>query len=109
MKSFEVCTILFFLGAVIFPGICAEAAPENSSSIASLSTATTINPHADLVSFVDNAVAYARANGKEKAINEFNNNKSAEFIKGERHIFANDFMVSPWLTPIGQILWARIS
>jgi polar amino acid transport system substrate-binding protein len=48
-------------------------------------------PHADLVAFVDNAVAYAKTNGREMAIKEFNNNKSAEFIKGDRYIFACDF------------------
>ena len=58
-------------------------------------------PHADLVAFVDNAVAYAKTNGREKAIKEFNNNKSAEFIKGDRYIFACDFngvvLASPYL------------
>ena len=91
MKLFEICAIVFFLGAVISPGICTEAASENNSSIGSVSTASTGMPHADLVTFVDDAVAYAKANGKEKAIEEFNNNKSAEFINGDRYIFSEDF------------------
>ena len=91
MKLLNVCAILFFLGGVIFPGICAEAAPGNSSSIASVSAASVGIPHADLVAFVDNALTYAKTNGKDKAIKEFNNNKSAEFIKGERYVFAYDF------------------
>jgi polar amino acid transport system substrate-binding protein len=52
------------------------------------SASATANPNADLVAFVDSAVAYAKANGKDKAIAEFNNNKSTEFIKGELYIFA---------------------
>jgi len=91
MKLLNIFVILFFLGVVISPGICAKAAPGNNNSIASVSVASTDISHADLIAFVDNAVAYARANGKETAIKEFNNNKSAEFIKGERYIFAEDF------------------
>ena len=91
MKLYEMCAILFLLGGVIFSGICAEAAPGNNSSIASVSAASTGMAHADLVAYIDNAVAYAKTNGKEIAIKEFNNNKSAEFIKGERYVFAYDF------------------
>jgi len=91
MKLLKVCAILFFLGVVIFPGICVEVTPGNNSSIASVSAASTGIPNADLIAFVDNAVAYAKTNGKEMAIKEFNNNKSAEFIKGERYVFADDF------------------
>jgi signal transduction histidine kinase len=91
MKLLKVCAILFFLGVVIFPGIYAEAVPGNSSSIASVSAASTGISHADLVAFVDNALAYAKTNGKDTAIKEFNNNKSTKFIKGELYIFAYDF------------------
>lgn len=91
MEALRVYAILFLLGAVISPGICAAAASGNNSSNASIAAASAGTSHADLIAFVDNAVAYAKANGKEMAIKEFNNNKSTQFIKGELYIFAVDF------------------
>jgi signal transduction histidine kinase len=91
MELFKVSAILFLLGAIVFPGICAAAAPGGTSSNVSISAASTSTSQTDLVAFVDNAVAYAKANGKDKAIKEFNNNKSTEFIKGELYVFALDF------------------
>jgi cytochrome c len=91
MKYFKICTILFLLGAIVSPGICAAATPGNNSANASISAASTGMPVADFIAFVDNAVAYAKANGKDKAIKEFNDNKSTKFIKGELYIFAYDF------------------
>ncbi len=38
---------------------------------------------------VEKAAAYVQANGKEKAVNEFNNPKG-EFVKGDLYIFAWD-------------------
>jgi hypothetical protein len=72
MKLLNIFVILFLLGVVISPGIGAEAAPGNSNSIVNVSAASTDISHADLIAFVDNAVAYAKANGKETAIKEFN-------------------------------------
>jgi polar amino acid transport system substrate-binding protein len=90
MKLIEICSILFFFGAVFCIGVYAEAAPGNNDPTAN-AAATTSMAQADLIAFVDNAVAYAKSNGKDKAIGEFNNNKSAEFIKGELYVFADDF------------------
>jgi len=80
MKSSIICMITLLLAASAFSGVCAAADQGASGGIS----------HADLVAFVDQAAAYAKDNGKDKAIAEFNNNKSAEFIKGELYVFAND-------------------
>ena len=40
--------------------------------------------------FGEKAAAYAKANGKEKAIAEFNNPKG-QFVKGDLYIFANNW------------------
>ena len=45
---------------------------------------------AELVSFVESAVAYAQANGKDKALKEFSN-KTGQFVSGELYIYAYDF------------------
>ncbi len=43
-----------------------------------------------LVSFVDSAVAYAKTNGKVKALAEFSN-PNGSFVRGELYIYAYDF------------------
>jgi cytochrome c len=43
-----------------------------------------------LVAFVNSAVAYAKANGKEKALAEFSN-PNGSFVRGELYIYAYDF------------------
>ena len=44
----------------------------------------------ELVTFVDSAITYAKANGKEKALEEFSN-PNGSFVKGELYIYAYDF------------------
>jgi cytochrome c len=60
--------------AVLFGAVCLAyaAAPEDAKGLA------------------EKAAAYAKANGKEKAITDFNNPTGA-FVKGELYIFALDF------------------
>lgn len=43
-----------------------------------------------LVSFVDEAVVYARTNGREKALSEFSN-PNGSFFRGQLYIYAYDF------------------
>ena len=50
----------------------------------------TYTSNATLIAFVDRAAAYARTNGKEKALAEFNDLKGS-FIEGELYIYAYDF------------------
>ncbi len=44
----------------------------------------------DLQNFVEDAAAYAEENGKEAALEEFND-KEGEFVDGQHYIFATDF------------------
>lgn len=56
-----------------------------------LASATGQNPTRDDVkAFVDQAVSYAKANGKDQALKEFMNPQGA-FFRGELYIFAYDF------------------
>jgi signal transduction histidine kinase len=43
-----------------------------------------------VVDFVDEAIRYAKANGREKAVAEFNNPKG-KFVRGELYIYAYDW------------------
>jgi len=52
-----------------------------------------------LVAFVDSAVAYAKTNGKEKALVEFND-PNGSFIRGELYIYAYDFNATTLAHPI---------
>ncbi|HUS74914.1 MAG TPA: cache domain-containing protein [Methanothrix sp.] len=52
--------------------------------------ATNIIEKNKLMTFVDEATAYVKDNGKEKALLEFNN-RSGPFVRGELYIFAYDF------------------
>jgi signal transduction histidine kinase len=47
-------------------------------------------PQDDAKALAEKAAAYVKANGKEKAMAEFNNPKG-QFSKGDLYIFANDF------------------
>ena len=47
-------------------------------------------PRLSLVTLVDRAVTYAQANGKEKALEEFND-VNGSFVDGDYYIFAYDF------------------
>jgi cytochrome c len=44
----------------------------------------------DAKAFAEKAAAFAKAQGKDKAVAEFNNPKG-QFVKGELYIFMNDF------------------
>ena len=52
----------------------------------------------ELVSFVDSAVKYAQENGKDKALEEFND-KSGEFFKESLYLFGCDFQGNQLLAP----------
>jgi polar amino acid transport system substrate-binding protein len=52
--------------------------------------ATNIIEKNRLMAFVDEAANYVKDNGKEKALQEFNN-RSGSFVRGELYIFAYDF------------------
>jgi ABC-type amino acid transport substrate-binding protein len=44
----------------------------------------------EVIAFLNEAVAYLKDNGKEKALQEFNN-RSGSFVRGDLYIFAYDF------------------
>jgi hypothetical protein len=78
-----IATILL-LGATVF--VAQSALPEKGS-LGTANSSLTASPTAkELVSFVESAVAYAKQNGKEKAIKEFNN-RTGPFVNGELYIY----------------------
>jgi signal transduction histidine kinase len=72
----------------------ATPVPSPSGTVAPVTTLyaspAKISTTPELVAFVANAAAYARENGKEKAISSFND-PNGTFISGNMHIFAIDY------------------
>jgi cytochrome c len=55
--------------------------------VATLASICAAGPAEDAKAMVDKAVAYIKANGKDKAFAEFNN-PSGQFVKGEFYVYA---------------------
>ena len=71
MKKVTVCLVVVF--ALVFgAALVAQAATQ-----------------ADAKAMVEKAVAFYKANGKDKAIAEFNN-PNGQFVKGDLYVFANE-------------------
>jgi signal transduction histidine kinase len=81
-----IATILLLSAAV--SATQSAFAADKSKTMANSSLITPANT-IELVSFVESAVAYAKENGREKALKEFNN-KTGQFVNGEFYIFAFD-------------------
>ncbi len=64
-------------------------AKEDSTAVTNASINASTDK-AELVSFVESALAYAQKNGKDKALDEFSN-KNGSFVSGELYIYAYDF------------------
>lgn len=94
---------------------CSQTAPQAGSAGSGVSPVATITAPAapappagkitpaDLTARVKDAVAYARANGKEKAIAAFNN-PDGQFVKDGVYIFAEDYQGTALAEPFEQNL-----
>lgn len=92
-RSFIAFLCIFFFSLLLVTAGCtqgpaAAASPAPASPGVTPQVAYTSNE--TLVAFVESAVAYERANGRERALAEFNN-KNGSFIRGELYIYAYAF------------------
>ncbi len=91
-KSSIICLIILFLSLFLLTAGCTQEKPE----IIPLSGENTevqqdtYTSNATLIAFVDRAAVYAKTNGREKALAEFND-LNGSFIEGELYIYAYDF------------------
>jgi len=92
-KSFLSFLVVLALGLVLLTAGCTQ----NPSGVTTTppAAAETLRPltytsNETLVAFVDSAVAYAKTNGRKKALAEFNN-PNGSFIQGELYIYAYAF------------------
>lgn len=99
MKCRVLSQIFILIGLILIAGCSHPPAgsspatvlpPPVSTPRVTVPAARTPLTTADLIPFVDQAVAYARANGREKAIAVFNDPKGP-FVKGNLYIFAEDY------------------
>jgi hypothetical protein len=85
--------VVLVLGLFLLIAGCVQNQPEvNTRTPVSTGTIPSgeITSRESLVAFVDSAVAYAKTNGREKALTEFSN-PNGSFVKGELYIYAYDF------------------
>jgi cytochrome c len=87
IPGFLVILLLLFVGCTDKTGPAPVPDAESTTAV----TPAVSHPAApdEMVSFVKEAVAYARANGKEKALAEFSN-RNGSFFRGELYIYAYD-------------------
>ncbi len=86
-------SVLLVLGLALIASGCMQSEPVpiiSPSPGADIPGQENYTSNETLVAFVESAVAYARENGKEKALSEFNDPKGS-FIRGELYIYAYDF------------------
>jgi len=90
------------LGLFLLSAGCTQH-PSDVTSSPAISTGTipqaSYTSNETLVAFVDSAAAYVKANGKEKALAEFNN-PNGSFVKGELYIYSYDFNGTTLAHPI---------
>ena len=84
-KNLLLAAILLLISAAFVT----ESALADESGMANESISASPN-EAELVAFVESAVAYAKENGKDMVLKEFSN-KTGSFVKGELYIYAYDF------------------
>jgi signal transduction histidine kinase len=95
-KKYRCFLVILITGMFLVTTGCIQNQPGSTPSTPSapVTTVTVLQEkyisNETLVSFVDSAVAYVKANGKEKALAEFSNPKG-QFIQGELYIYAYDF------------------
>ncbi|HNR57639.1 MAG TPA: cache domain-containing protein, partial [Methanothrix sp.] len=89
MKVRSISVIVFLL-AVLSAG-ASGLPPTDRESSGSLNQTDLPEASRSLVEFAERALEYVRENGKERALEEFNN-KSGQFVVGDlRYVFAYDF------------------
>jgi len=99
MKAFSLAAILLLIAASVALAGCSgpaatlknagakTAAPQGTAPAGALPAGTTEARYADVIKFVDSAVAYAREHGKDAALKEFND-INGTFIQGDLYVFA---------------------
>ena len=92
---------IFLIFLILCSGCTQSSAPSGAAATSSSPEPVTAAPFApspvsqgstreQMVAFVKEAVAYAKANGKEKALAEFSNPKGS-FVRGDLYLYAYDY------------------
>jgi cytochrome c len=89
MKTWNMLIASILLLTATFLVMPSVVASEESMGLANESQMDAYNK-TQLISFVESAVAYARKNGKDNALDEFSN-KTGSFVQRNLYIYAYDF------------------
>ena len=99
-RSSLILVVLFLVLALTVAG-CTTTPTRSAAPTAHPTPDQLANLTADqerVLAFVNEAVAFARTNGREKALAEFNN-PNGSFIRGDMYIFADDYNGACLATP----------
>lgn len=91
--SFSSFLCIFFLSLLLVTAGCTQGpagVPSPAPAKTGVSPQVTYTSNETLVAFVEKAVAFEKAHGRERALAEFNN-KNGSFIEGELYIYAYAF------------------
>jgi signal transduction histidine kinase len=109
MKQRELILVLLIIAALVAAAGCSQSAQQKNTNQAGVTVAASpsgpggkVTP-GDLTKMVRQAVAYARENGKEKAIAAFNDPKG-QFVSGDVYIFAEAYDGTALAEPFHQEL-----
>ena len=87
--SLRVFSFVLIIALLTISAGCTRT-PRNVTTIPVSPTAALSPSREELVAFVKEAVAYAKANGEEKALAEFDK-RNGSFFRGELYIYAYDY------------------
>nr|WP_320161455.1 cache domain-containing protein [uncultured Methanoregula sp.] len=97
MKTRHLVSVLLVIAICILAAGCSQPAKDTGQASAVVTTGNSVQPAAagvltpaNLTPLVKKAVAYARENGKEKAIAVFND-PQGQFVSGDTYIFAEAY------------------
>ena len=103
MKNFSLFLhLLLILALLVIAAGCTESASRSAPAMLPDTPSGPVMPSVSnetLVSFVDSAVVYAKAQGTEKALSEFND-RNGSFVQGDLYIFAYGFNGTTLAHPI---------
>ena len=88
MRRFVLLVMTAMLVTMLFVGAGCGTSKKSQGSVTTPQGKTLTRQEVE--AFVNEAIAYGKANGKEKAIAEFNNPKG-KFVRGELYIYAYDW------------------
>ncbi|MEN6610717.1 MAG: cache domain-containing protein [Methanoregulaceae archaeon] len=99
--GFAPLSLIVVLSLLFIASGCTQSSSTTVPVNPEKTAASNVTTNETLVAFVNDAVAYVKAHGKENALAEFNN-PNGSFVRGELYIYAYDFNGTTLAHPINR-------